>query len=143
MSHTEYTTEADDITATVVPESARLDTLPKYFGVRYMLVTESAIMDQMRALSQQYTGGVWEFYELSNGGFYMAPSGTETFEVQVYGNGYIGTMSADAAGITATLFALSNLAFQTSQAVFSDRFHQLREFAARHFEASEIFRACD
>jgi hypothetical protein len=53
-------------------------------------------------------------------------------------------MSADAAGITPCLFALSHLSFQMIQhESTANHFHQLREFALEHAEASVILAAID
>jgi Antirestriction protein len=69
-------------------------------------------------------GGWWNFYDLSNGGCYLAPGGVETFHLKVMGNGFDGRLSANATGITVTLFALSHLAFRfPSVPTFSDRFY--------------------
>ena len=130
-----------DPCATKVPEAYRLAFLPRHFGRLFMQV-ESSIYGHMRGLCPGYTGGFWEFFELSNGGCYMAPAG-EAFEIQAP-NGHSGTVSGDAAGIIATLYALSHLAFRFEEVtVLSDRFHQLREFALGHREAAAILEAID
>ena len=97
----------------------------------------------MRKLVNQYTGGYWTFIELSNGGFSIAPQSDTTFNIFVSGNGYEGEMSADAAGITACLFALSHLSFQIHDDSIASHYHQLREFALDHAEASAILAAID
>lgn len=116
--------------------------LPKHFG-RDMLTVEYAIFAFMRKLSQRYTGGYWTYFELSNGGFYIAPQSDNRFPVNVDGNGFEGEMSADAAGITACLFALSHLSFQTNNEKIAEHYHLLREFALDHAEASAILAAID
>jgi hypothetical protein len=125
-----------------VSEDARIGTLPRHFG-RYMMTVEQRIFDQMRELSPDYNGGLWDFFELSNGGFYMAPV-RETFRVKVLGNDYEGRMTGNAAGITVCLFAFSLLSFEhQSVGVFGRHFHWLRELALDHAEAGEIFAAID
>ena len=119
----------------------RLECLPKHFG-RHLLIVEDAVYSFMRHLSDQYTGGFWKYCELSNGGFYMAPEG-ESFSMVVPGNGFSGTLTADAAGITACLFALSHLSFQFRTEVISNHFYQLREFALEHAERVAILAAID
>lgn len=133
----------DEITRAEVPESRRLAVLPKFLGMRLMVIGENLIYSWMGALSPDYNGAQWDFYELSNGGFYMAPAGIEKFNIEVRGNGYSGVMSADAAGITACLFAFGQLANQRADAGSIELYHKLREFALRHFEASEILAAID
>ena len=63
--------------------------------------------------------GFWDFIELSNGGFYMAPQHEGTFRFSVDTNGYEGEMSPDAAGITVCLFAYSHLSFRYPDDTFS------------------------
>lgn len=129
--------------ALVESEDRRIQFLPRYFS-RYMLKVEAQIFAQMGALCQSYRGGLWNFFELSNGGAFMAPADEKPLEIEVAGNGYRGSMSAAAAGITATLFALSYLSFQYPDAeLLAERFHQLRAFALDHPEAGAIFAAID
>jgi hypothetical protein len=73
----------------------------------------------------------------------MAPTHETPFDVCVETNGFEGQMSADAAGITACLFALSHLSFQIEHESIANHFHQLREFALEHAEASVILSAID
>jgi len=130
------------VVAQRVDDSERMMALPRHFGER-LLIFEGAVYDFMRRFAADYDGGYWQFYELSNGGFYMAPDGG-AFRFSVDTNGYEGEMSADAAGITVCLFACSHLSFRYSEdAVYGDHFHFLREFAAEHSEASAIFAAID
>jgi Antirestriction protein len=130
------------VTAQKVSEEKRIHALPKHFG-RHMLQVERVVYAFMRELAQQYAGGYWHYFELSNGGFYMAPQAEGGFEVLVDGNGFQGTLSADATGITACLFAYSHLSFQISEEALSEHYHSLREFAFGHAEAKLIFAAID
>ncbi len=130
------------VVAQQVDDSERMMALPRHFGER-LLIFEGAVYDFMRRFVADYDGACWQFYELSNGGFYMSPDGGP-FRFSVDTNGYEGEMSADAAGITVCLFACSHLSFRYSEAeVFGEHFHLLREFAAQHAEASAIFAAID
>jgi hypothetical protein len=132
---------ARSITAAIVSEEERLTVLPRHFGL-HMMIFENSVYLFMRALSTGYTGGFWRFFELSNGGFYMAPEVTE-LPLRADGNGYEGRMSGDAAGITACLYALSHLSFTVGDERISGHYYRLREFAAQHREAIEIFAAID
>jgi hypothetical protein len=130
------------VTSALVADDRRPQFLPRFFS-RYMLKVEAQIFSQMRGLCEAYHGGYWNFYELSNGGAFMAPA-AQALLIEVDGNGYQGSMSAEAAGITATLFALSSLSFRYSDAeLLAERFHQLRAFALDHPEAGAIFSAID
>jgi hypothetical protein len=129
------------IAAARVPENERMNTLPSHFG-RYLLTVENAIYGWLRELSGEYSGAYWHFYELSNGGFYMAPD-CESLLLRVDGNGYDGRMSGDAAGIVACLFALSHLSFRIPSEMLTSHFQQLLDFAFEHREAAAIFAATD
>jgi hypothetical protein len=101
------------VTATRLDDSRRLQALPRYFGDR-MMRFEAAVFGFMHRFSPDYRGGFWQFYELSNQGFYMAPDrGSYRFTIDT--NGYDGVLSADAAGITVCLFACSHLSFQDAR----------------------------
>jgi Antirestriction protein len=135
------------VTASVVADNHRLTFLPSYFGPRLMIRGEALIYAWLRRLSDDYDGGYWNYYTLSNGGFYMAPKLGKRLRVEVDGNGFSGEMSADAAGIVATLFALGQLAaeIQGTDAADTliDRYHFLREFVDDHAEAGPIYQAID
>jgi hypothetical protein len=138
---------SSDITSTKidareVPSDERLQILPRHFG-RHMLTVEYAVYAFMRKLANQYSGGYWNYFELSNGGFYMTPASDTPFNVCVDTNGFEGPMSADAAGITACLFALSHLSFQIEHESIAEHYHHLRDFALDHVDASVIFAAID
>lgn len=132
------------ITATLVSESKRMDTADKHFGIRFPITVEPMIFQFATQLAPAYTGGYWNFYRLSNGGFYMTPNLDEPFAVTA-DNGYEVKMSADALGITACLYAYSNLSFGEDR--FGQKcgrhYHWLYEFAMQHPEAVAIRAAID
>jgi len=115
-----------------VPDKLRLDFLPKHFGFPLMLKIESAVYSWMRALCNHYTGGYWQFYDLSNGGIYLAPESGDTFTVTVPSNYFSGQVSADAAGIIATLFALNQLCNKSPNLTLYDKYYLLLDFANEH-----------
>ncbi|WP_454875100.1 antirestriction protein [Paraburkholderia xenovorans] len=130
------------IVGTIEPEASRCQFLPSHFG-RHMMVGEALVYSWLDRLSIDYNGGVWDFYSLSNGGFYMAPSGDKRFNIDVSGNGFSGEMSADAAGIVASLFGLCHLANRFGDDKSINQYHWLRDFAIEHAEAGLIMRAID
>ena len=125
-----------------VEDKDRLNTLPAHFG-RLMLNVESMIFSCMSEICDEYRGGYWEFFNLSNGGFFMAPVVEEKMSISVAGNYYEGTMSGDAAGIVATLMALSRMAFVTDSENIVNHFYWLKNFVEDHPEAESIYRAID
>jgi Antirestriction protein len=130
------------LTATRVPETKRAYTLPRHLG-RQLLMGEALVYQSLQSICEAYSGGFWDFFELSNGGFYMAPRMEEPLRIQCEGNGFDGGMSCDAAGIVACMMAFNALAWQTREAHFGELFYQLSAFAAQHTEAASIFAAID
>ena len=130
------------IIAAQVPEGARLAFLPKHFKL-HMMAVENYIYSRFRTLCPSYTGGYWDFYELSNGGCYLAPNG-EPRAIDNPDNHFADTVSADAAGIIITLYTMSELSFRyENEPLFGTHFHWLREYATTHVEQALIFRAID
>lgn len=121
-----------------------MDIADKHFGIRFPLTVEPMIFQFATQLAPTYSGGYWNFHEISNGGFYMAPKLAQLFDV-IADNGYEGTMSAEALGLTATLYAYSNLSFGEGKFGEScaDHYHWLFEFAMQHPEAAAIRAAID
>jgi hypothetical protein len=106
---------------------------------------EPAVYGLTENMSEDYSGGYWDFWELSNGGFYMSPSSQNKFKVSCI-NDYAGEMSADALGITACLYAYSHLSFNGRNGfdeICAEHYHLLREFAFDHDESRGIFSAID
>lgn len=139
-----HETSAHFINSTLVQEAERLDVADKHFGIHFPITIEPMIFQFASQLSPSYTGGYWHFYTLTNGGFFMAPDIDERFDV-IADNGYSGKLSAEALGITACLYAFSNLSF--GEGVFAEtcaeHYHQLLDFAVMHPEAGEIRAAID
>lgn len=148
------------ITAALIAPEARADFLPKHFGtgvfvhrdparVRETPYTflrgEKRIYDYMRAFCAEYTGGSWDFFELSNGGFFLAPEGDERVRL-ICGDGFNGDVSLNAAGVIVTLYVLEELANHgnSDQDKLIDALHLLRTYALdSHPERSQIYRAID
>ena len=132
------------ITNTIVPESQRMNVVDKLFGIQYVLVLKPAVFLFAETLACKYKGAYWKFHTTSLGGFYMAPRSDTIFSVSCE-NGFEGKLSADALGITACLYAFSNLSF--GDGVFAetcaDQYHLLREFALCHVEAGAIMQVTD
>jgi len=131
------------ITSTLVPDSARLRFMSRHFDF-YGIVFERQIDAHMHYLCENYTRGGWSFFELGNGGCYLAPTHQQSYRLVVGGNGFDNTLDAETAGIVVTLFSLSHMSFRfPSVEVFPARFHQLRYFAGEHPNVRAIFAAID
>src|SRR5260370_33906551 len=98
------------ITAHLIAEDARLDAVPRHFGL-HMLRLEDTVFDFMRQFAKGYVGGVWEMLNLNNGGFYMRTGG-EPVQFFLPSNGFESLMSADAARIKVCPFSYLQLSFQ-------------------------------
>lgn len=136
-------------TCRLVPESQRLAITAEFFGTYFPIRLEPTIYDFAGQLAAGYTGGYWDFLTVSTrdgDAFYMRPSGGGTYAVESP-NGWSGTLTADALGICATLFAYSGLCFtapDSMASILADNYHRLREFAMEHSDhAQQILGVCD
>jgi hypothetical protein len=129
------------ITCAVVPGDERLKFLPRVFGRRY-IQGETAVFTWMRRLCRNYNGGFWDFVDLSNGGFYLRLVRDEPLAISVSTNDYAGAMSADAASIVVSLFAINELLFDGAHEL-DDAYYALRDYAMQHAECREIMKAID
>lgn len=133
------------IIAKKVPERQRSNAMPKHIG-RYYMNVEQAIFMKLDEYSKSYSGGYFEFMELSNGGFYLSLSDDEEFHIVNPNNYYEGTLSADAYSLAACLMVYSDFSLMLEgerQEHFSTLFHKTREYALTHPEASAIFAFID
>ena len=128
-----------------VSDKQRIMHTANLFGIRFPLNIEPAIYLFASNIAPKYNGAYWEFYALSNGGFYMAPSSDQSYQA-ICENGYEGTLSADALGITACLYVYSHLSFSSNETfaeLCANHYHWLREYMLEHKEASTILSAID
>lgn len=105
-------------------------------------VMESSLHTWMKGLCPLYSGCTWTAHELSNGGFYMRPAQEERFHLDSP-NGFSHEVSADAAGIVVSMFAINRAANATERGYLVDSYHALRHFAAEHAEGSKILDLTD
>ena len=132
------------VTRDIVPDNQRMAVVDKLFGMRYALEFEPAVFSITERMAESYSGGFWNFFLLSNGGFYMAPAGEGTYHVSC-DNYFEGDLSADALGITATLWSYSHLSFTAGSFAhcYADHYHRLREFMFEHQDVKKILQATD
>ena len=141
--------EDSTITASLVSENRRLAFLPALFG-RLFMQGEQIAYNWLKKNSENYNGAYWQFYNLSGGGHYLAPQVDEPIELAVISNYYQGSVSGDAAGIIATMYALNALIHHcyekgddALQETLTRHYYKLREFAGEHAEGCSIFGAID
>lgn len=131
------------ITAALITDRSRINFFPKHFGSAF-LVAENALYDYMGKLCKSYSGGLWNFYVLSNGGVFAAPDDDEPMHLEWSMNWFEGDMSAEAAGIVASLFMLNYLANKYRTDRFIEKYYQLRDYALNfHPERAMIYQAID
>ena len=114
------------------------------FGSSFPIKVEPVIYSFTDKIAPEYIGGYWEFYVLSNDGFYMAPV-TDNYYRVCCDNGYEGVLSADALGIAVCLYAYSHLSFSggSMSEVYATQYHWLRDYMLCHLEVESILKTID
>ena len=151
MNHSSVTADTEQvptITATLLPDALRLHFWPQHFaGIPQWILLEPRIFAWMDRLCEDYHGGIWNFYTLSNDGVFMAPEPDKDDRGQwaLFNamNGNRAEMSAEAAGIAACLLEYSHHACRTECDAMTSHFYRLRDFALNHPECSAILHIID
>ena len=132
------------ITCTAVPESERMTVVDKLFGISNVLKLEPTVFNMAGMLAAEYDGAYWQFFTLSNGGFFMAPREETIYDI-CDENGFEGKLSANGLGLAACLYAYSHLSFGDGPfgQTCATQYHLIREHAFEHHEALQIMRAID
>jgi len=134
------------LTATPVPDEQRIGFWPQHFGTIPQWITlEPRIFAWMERFCEDYSGGIWHFHTLSNGGAFMAPE-TENDEKWTLSNNMNGNgaeMSAEAAGIAVCLIEYSHHACRTECDAMTEHYFRLRDYALQHPESHAIFAIID
>lgn len=123
------------------PTKRRLDFYSTFIPKQAMRF-ETMVFTYMDTFCTPYSGGYWEYYALSNGGFYIGLKREGTIQVENTMNYYKGEMSIDAASIGVNLFALCDCAERGGQHLL-DAFHYLRDYALIHPEKEQILAFID
>jgi len=142
------TENTNTLTATLLPDEQRIGFWPQYFGAIPQWITlEPHIFARMDRLCADYSGGVWNFHTLSNGGAFMAPEANEDAGKKwslfntMNGNG--GELSTEAAGIAVCLMTYSHHAMRTECDAMTEHYYRLRDYALSHTECSAIMHIID
>ena len=94
----------------IVAHEARMTSIINNFGEVAPMV-EHNVFSWMKFLSEDYDGGMWDYHELSNGGFYMTPP-AGMYKVHQKGNMFCEVISAQLAGIIATYFSIYSISLR-------------------------------
>ncbi len=129
-------------------EALRLHT-PYYPYIATGLPFENVLFSKMSEICPEYTGGLWSYHELSNGGWYMVPDDHDTYEL-TNGEGKRYPMSKDGAGLTVTQFLVNHLSWYYHQKGDDEarraaiaNFEALREYGRQHPDAEAIYWVLD
>ncbi len=131
------------ITASILEPEAYNEFLKSVLTPNLMLRGEILVYSYMEQLCEQYRGGSWKIIRLDNGAWYMAPKTPDPMHLKWSNNFFDGVMSADAAGIVATLFAINDLALSYELESLQASYNKLLDFAMSHPEAGLIGAAID
>lgn len=132
------------VVITAVADEDRLQFWPKYFGsVARWTSLEPQVFDWMDHLCEDYNGGIWNFFTLSNGGAFIAPDCDSAWSLYNDMNGNSSEMSSEAAGIAVCLLSWSHHACRTESEAMTDHYYRLREYALSHAESRAIMRIID
>lgn len=126
------------IVATPVEDgNSRLKCLPAICG-HSCVALEHTIYDMMGAMSDDYDGGFWNYFSLSNGGFFMAPTAPAFLTINSP-NGYVATVTAETAGIVACAMAYSHLSFREHDGHrFAEAYAHLSDYIFQNKDAGVI-----
>lgn len=134
------------ITATVVADEQRICFWPQHFGaIPQWAMLEPRIFAWLDRLCSDYSGGIWQFYTLSNGGAFMAPEDDDGEKWALFNsmNGNGAELSAQAAGIAACLLEFSHRACRTECDAMTEHYYRLRDYALAHAECRAIMSIID
>lgn len=140
--------DATIFSAMPVADEQRVGFWPQHFGtIPQWIMLEPRIFAWMDRLCDNYRGGVWCFYTLSNGGAFMAPESeegsNEPWRLFNPMNGNSAEMSAEAAGIAACLLVYSHHACRTESDTMTEHYYHLRDYALSHAERRAIMHIID
>ena len=94
-----------------------------------------------------YSGGIWNFYTLSNGSAFIAPEAdgdsNEPWPLFNTMNGNGGELSNEAAGIAVCLMTYSHHAMRTECDAMTEHYYRLRDYALNHAECNAILHIID
>jgi len=106
--------------------------MPKFLSEN--LFAENVYKGMKKATNGAYRGGSWEFYRLSNGGFYMGLTGSAKYRMTHRGMSFY--LSEDASSIAINLSFL--LIKRSKSKSFAKAFRSLKDYALMHDEKEGI-----
>lgn len=137
---------APALTATPVPDEQRVEFWPQHFAnIPQWVTLEPQVFAWMDRFCADYSGGIWDFYTLSNGGAFMVQEADNDALWSLFNamNGNAADMSVEAAGIAVCLVAYSHHVCRTECDAMTEHYWRLRDYALNHAECSTIMRIID
>ncbi|MDM5181909.1 antirestriction protein [Massilia sp. DJPM01] len=130
------------ISATLLEDSdQQREALYATAGIRNVTL-ENIVFATMWTIGVDFELGAWNYFQLSNGGFYMAPKTDQTVDLAC-ANGFEHEVCANTAGIIVTAMAYSRLALLPNGDRFNDAYQRLSDFIFQHRDAGIIRAALD
>ena len=139
-------TDTDRIECMPAPDEQRAVFWPQQFGsIPQWITLEPHIFGWMDRFCRDYSGGIWNFFTLSNGGAFMAPENENDEKWTLFNsmNGNGAEMSAEAAGRAVCLIAYSHHACRTECDAMTEHYYRLRDYALLHPDCHSIMRIID
>ena len=146
LLHQKSADEVSALAATLVPDEQRVGFWPLHFGnIPQWIILEPTAFAWMDRFCADYSGGIWNFYTLSNGGAFMAPESENNEPWSLFNtmNGNGGELSAEAAGIAVCLMTYSHHAMRTECDAMTEHYYRLRDYALNHAECNTIMHIID
>ncbi|MEL4014022.1 antirestriction protein [Dryocola clanedunensis] len=134
------------ITTTLVPDELRVNFWPQHFGrIPQWIFIKTHVFGWMDRFCEDYSGGIWHFHTLSNGGAFMAPEDVDDKKWALFNNmnGNSAEMSAEAAGIAICLIEYSHHACRTECDAMTEHYYRLRDYTLSHPESHAILAIID
>lgn len=134
------------IVSAPVPDEQRIAFWPQHFGcIPQWITLEPRIFAWMDRFCADYSGGIWNFYTLSNGGAFMAPEAESDERWTLFNtmNGNSEELSAEAAGIAVCLMTYNHHAMRTECDAMTEHYYRLRDYALNHPECRTIMHIID
>ncbi|MCG8382909.1 MAG: antirestriction protein [Gammaproteobacteria bacterium] len=132
----------ETVTSKKIAETDRLNFLSRHLG-KLCVEVEQYVYKLADMYVKDYNGGYWEFYELSNGGFYIAQNEAELIKFENQDNYFETVADANTIGMVLTLFTLSELSFKYPEGLLAEKFHLLRDYALDSEHGAIIAKAID
>lgn len=130
------------ITAKIVSDQNKMAFLPKHYR-NHMLWAETQMYHYMKLFVPGYSGGTWNFIDLSNGAGYMSWKHDEPVKMEIDFIGFEGKFSADTASLIVALFVLTALAEKTLEDWAINGYWKLHEFAMQSTDSEIIQKILD